>query len=88
MATRGRSILCGFPMGEVRTVRLLPQPPHRESGKTGAVFEDIFKMRDRHGLGLRIAVNVHTLYREFSGSDESASPLELFGLMASIAARS
>ncbi len=34
----------------------------------------------------RIAVNVHTLYREFSGSSERASALELFGLMAELAA--
>ncbi len=33
----------------------------------------------------RIAVNVHTLYREFSGSSERASALELFGLMAELA---
>lgn len=33
----------------------------------------------------RIAVNVHTLYREFSGSTERASALELFGLMAELA---
>ena len=32
----------------------------------------------------RIAVNVHTLYREFSGSDERASPVELFELMAAL----
>ena len=33
----------------------------------------------------RIAVNVHTLYREFSGSDESQNAIELFGAMAAIA---
>jgi glyoxylase-like metal-dependent hydrolase (beta-lactamase superfamily II) len=33
----------------------------------------------------RIAVNVHTLYREFSGSDERPNALELFGAMAAIA---
>ena len=33
----------------------------------------------------RIAVNVHTLYREFSGSSERATALELFGLMAELA---
>ena len=33
----------------------------------------------------RIAVNVYTLYREFSGSDERANAVELFGLMAAIA---
>lgn len=33
----------------------------------------------------RIAVNVHSLYREFSGSEERVSPVELFGLMAAIA---
>jgi glyoxylase-like metal-dependent hydrolase (beta-lactamase superfamily II) len=33
----------------------------------------------------RIAVNVHTLYREFSGSEERPNPLELFGLMGEIA---
>lgn len=33
----------------------------------------------------RIAVNVHTLYREFGGVDERPSPVELFGLMAEIA---
>ncbi len=32
-----------------------------------------------------IGVNVHTLYREFSGSSERASAVELFGLMAEIA---
>ncbi len=36
----------------------------------------------------RIAVNVHTLYREFSGSRESANALELFGAMAAIARQS
>jgi hypothetical protein len=30
-------------------------------------------------------VNVHTLYREFSGETERASALELFGLMAELA---
>lgn len=30
----------------------------------------------------RIVVNVHTLYREFSGSSERPSPVELFGAMA------
>jgi glyoxylase-like metal-dependent hydrolase (beta-lactamase superfamily II) len=35
----------------------------------------------------RIAVNVHTLYREFSGSAESPNALELFGAMAAIALR-
>ena len=40
----------------------------------------------RHWLDAeRIAVNVHTLYREFSGSNERASALELFGLMAELA---
>lgn len=33
----------------------------------------------------RIAVNVHTLYREFSGSEERPNPVELFSLMAAIA---
>ena len=33
----------------------------------------------------RIAVNVHTLYREFSGNPDRPSPVELFGLMAKIA---
>ena len=33
----------------------------------------------------RIAVNVHTLYREFSGDTKRASALELFGLMAELA---
>ena len=33
----------------------------------------------------RIVVNVHTLYREFSGAQERANPLELFGLMAELA---
>jgi cyclase len=33
----------------------------------------------------RIAVNVHTLYREFSGSTERPNPVELFGLMGRIA---
>ncbi|MEE2674316.1 MAG: MBL fold metallo-hydrolase [Myxococcota bacterium] len=35
----------------------------------------------------RIAVNVHTLYREFGGSDERASPVELFSLMAGLLRR-
>jgi glyoxylase-like metal-dependent hydrolase (beta-lactamase superfamily II) len=33
----------------------------------------------------RIAVNVQTLYREFSGVDERASIIEVFGLMAELA---
>jgi cyclase len=33
----------------------------------------------------RIAVNVHTLYREFSGSAEGPNAIELFGAMAQIA---
>jgi cyclase len=32
----------------------------------------------------RIAVNVHTLYREFRGGGERPSPVELFGLMAEL----
>ena len=35
----------------------------------------------------RIAVNVATLYREFSGSDESPNALELFTMMARLARR-
>jgi len=35
----------------------------------------------------RIAVNVHTLYREFGAPDDGAGPLELFGLMAELAKR-
>jgi len=37
------------------------------------------------GEAERIAVNVDTLYREFSGSDERRNPLELFELMAELA---
>jgi glyoxylase-like metal-dependent hydrolase (beta-lactamase superfamily II) len=33
----------------------------------------------------RIAVNVHTLYREFSGAKDRPSPVQLFELMAEIA---
>ena len=33
----------------------------------------------------RIAVNVHTLYREFSGNEDPANPVELFGMMAELA---
>jgi glyoxylase-like metal-dependent hydrolase (beta-lactamase superfamily II) len=33
----------------------------------------------------RIVVNVHTLYREFSGSEEEANLMELFGLMSELA---
>jgi glyoxylase-like metal-dependent hydrolase (beta-lactamase superfamily II) len=33
----------------------------------------------------RIVVNVHTLYREFSGKEETADLLELFGLMGELA---
>ena len=33
----------------------------------------------------RIAVNVHTLYREFGGDGRPPNPLELFGLMAELA---
>jgi hypothetical protein len=33
----------------------------------------------------RIAVNVHTLYREFSGAKDRPSAVQLFGLMAEIA---
>jgi glyoxylase-like metal-dependent hydrolase (beta-lactamase superfamily II) len=33
----------------------------------------------------RIVVNVHTLYREFSGLDDNPNTLELFGLMAELA---
>ncbi|MCI0636874.1 MAG: MBL fold metallo-hydrolase, partial [Actinobacteria bacterium] len=33
----------------------------------------------------RIVVNVDTLYREFSGSSERTSPVELFGRMAELA---
>ncbi len=35
--------------------------------------------------GERIAVNVHTLYREFSGHEERPNPVELFALMAELA---
>lgn len=33
----------------------------------------------------RIVVNVHTLYREFSGSEDAANTIELFGLMGELA---
>jgi glyoxylase-like metal-dependent hydrolase (beta-lactamase superfamily II) len=33
----------------------------------------------------RIVVNVHTLYREFSGQDEGPNLIEIFGLMAELA---
>ena len=33
----------------------------------------------------RIVVNVHTLYREFSGSSERPNIVELFGEMAALA---
>lgn len=32
----------------------------------------------------RIAVNIDTLYREYSGNKEPADTLELFGLMAEV----
>jgi glyoxylase-like metal-dependent hydrolase (beta-lactamase superfamily II) len=40
---------------------------------------------DNWGDGERIAVNVATLYREFSGSHEPGDPATLFGQMAAIA---
>jgi glyoxylase-like metal-dependent hydrolase (beta-lactamase superfamily II) len=40
---------------------------------------------DAWGDAERIAVNVHTLYREFGADDSPANPLELFGLMAELA---
>ncbi len=40
---------------------------------------------DSWGDAERIAVNVHTLYREFRGDSQPANPLELFGLMAELA---
>ena len=39
---------------------------------------------DSWGDAERIVINVATLYREFSGDQEAANPVELFGLMASI----
>ena len=39
---------------------------------------------DSWGDAERIAVNVATLYREFSGDTSPANTLELFGLMAEI----
>jgi cyclase len=40
---------------------------------------------DSWGDAERIAVNVHTLYREFCGDPGPANPVELFGLMAELA---
>jgi len=40
---------------------------------------------DSWGDAERIAVNVHTLYREFRGDPEPGNPVELFGLMAELA---
>jgi cyclase len=52
---------------------------------TDAVYDIALGDYASWGDAERIAVNVHTLYREFSGSEERPSPVDLFGLMAKIA---
>ena len=51
---------------------------------TEAAFDIALKEYSTWSDAERIAVNVHTLYREFSGDPSPPNIMELFGLMAKL----